>query len=156
MKKSEAKEKIYKIAEEKNKIVPGLRVNLIRLSKGTIQQMLNGGTRSNDFNFSLKLSRDGELACTKHPTSVVPSIGTGGNILISIRQPKKAANNVNDSANYNLRQRKPKPVPCIRSKPVQCTTISELGVSVRKIKLWADCKRQMNRFKIVEVCFVFA
>lgn len=54
------KEKICQLSKEKNnKIVPGMRVNLIRLSKKTIQQMVNGDSKSNAFNFSLKLSKDG-------------------------------------------------------------------------------------------------
>lgn len=155
------KEKICKLAKEKNnKIVPGVRVNLIRLNKESIQQMLNGGTKSNSYNFSLKLSRDGKLACTKHPKSIVPSIRSDGNILISIRELKTAANDVNDSPTYNLRQRKAKDEVVVqRSKPIQCATVqrvSELGVSVQKNSLWATCKRQINKTELKEGAFVFA
>lgn len=150
------KEKPSEIVSLKDKIskVTTKTRKTVQLTKTTVYRTLNGENKSNEFNFTLKLSRDAKLSCTKHPESIVPVIESSGNILIRIHQHENDANNVlNDG--YNLRLRQPKAEPQ-RSKTIKCTTVSELGIFVQKKQLWADCKRQMKSSKLMEGAVVFA
>lgn len=57
--------------------------------------------------------------------------------------------------NYSLRARIDKQIPKQIPK-TKTTTVAELGVSVQKRYLWAECKKKANKLKLIENSIVIA
>lgn len=148
-----------------------VRVNLIRLTKETIERMMNtsNGKNTKNYNFSLKFNKT-IWECTSHPPSIVPKISNGGTISISIRKPEASHGqtsvpacaqsttiNLPSNASRCLRTRPKKDdIPLKKPKPNPKTTISELSVNVQKKNLWDACKKKADKSALTEGLFVFA
>lgn len=167
--------KVKKENNEKKVLgIKEVRVNVIRLTKEKIDSMINqlAAKDTMNYNFSLKFNKN-EWVCTSHPKSIVPVISKRKNIFISLRKSNAFVSNVDISsaasvpdpvylpakAGYGLRsrpQKLAKNIPLINPKPVSTTTISELGVNVKKKTHWDACKKKVNKSALIEGAFVFA
>lgn len=161
--------KLRRRMNEKSEKILGIkdcRVNLIRISRKTIERMIGNNNNSEpatkNFNFRLKFNQ-GNWICVNHPDNVVPTISSNGTISISIHNSEPSSTDVPESSSSSplsfknkLRPRQEK-VPVVSLKKlVPTTTISEISVSVQKNNLWSACKRKANKTALIEGSFVFA
>lgn len=144
------------------------RVNVIRLTKEYIDRMINVPEEQNvvNYNFTLK-HESNKWVCTDHPKSIIPKISSG-NILISLRHNNPASDGIPSTAgsltssknvkpnNYQLRFRAEKTETSSIKKIKPVLAVAEIGTTTQKNKLWAACKRSLDKTALGIDSFVFA
>lgn len=107
------------------------------------------------YDFALNRTGDGHWNC-QDITNEIEEISSNGDIIeIKFPHSKANANLISENRQYKLRTRpeKSKKLP-IKTKPI--TTISEVNFATKKKTLWANCKKTINRSKLVDGAIIFA
>lgn len=134
--------KVKKVKSDKSKFeLRDLRINLTRLDKETIRRHL-GLADVQTFNVHIVL-RNGKIEIGQASGTIVPmtiSISTH-----SDQSPEKK---------YSLRARNA-PLKIETKLPKPKNVVSEISVHVRKQQLWANCRRAVDKSKLIEGSIVF-
>lgn len=125
------------------------RVNLIRLDKSTIDRYLRVKPTQINYNLCLKIvnrNNEDHVSVIEESGTYVPLTITITSIHIQEKTDK-----------YQLRARKPATKP--ETKPIKnvpnTKAVSVLGVNLKKKIFWANCKKAVNKSKLIENAFVF-
>lgn len=135
--------------------IKDLKVNLIRLDKETIHRFMGLAEQTVvNYNLSLRM-KNGDISRICDSGAYVPMVITIESIHATSKQPVPSTYNRDQANKYSLRIRIPEKKT---EKPAQksTTTVSVVSTSVRNRQLWANCKKMIDKGKIIEGAICFA